>query len=337
MNIAHVLPYSASFPLKKHNGRYEWALRLAKLQADAGHDVTLYCGPSELAYSGLKFETISTAFGNRHETNLALFQLAFRNPAHHIFHSHFDTLHYDAASATKQPVVVTQHWFPTEKIADAARQSTAQNIYVVPVTNHMKAADEALGVDCRDVIYHGIDLSLFSPHDKPERERLLFVGRIAPHKGVRELVMAVLNTEESLDIIGKLNTKDQAYWKEILPYVDSEKIRYLGPKDQEEVASYMAEAKAFVFFPQQAEAFGQTIVEAQACDTPVIVNDLGANAELVIEGSSGFVLNGQTLSETISRLAGIKSGDCRAAASRFDIKDMVFNYERLYKSLLSQN
>jgi len=44
MRIAHLLPTSAVFPLVKHNGRYEWALRLAKLQVASGHEVTIFAG-----------------------------------------------------------------------------------------------------------------------------------------------------------------------------------------------------------------------------------------------------------------------------------------------------
>lgn len=335
MNIAHILPYGARFPLAKHNGRYEWALRLAKLQADAGHEVTVYCGPSTLKYPNLNFRTLLDKLGDKRETNASLFFLAFQDPAHDVFHSHFDSLHFTVNHLTERPVVATQHWFPDESVAADAMRSQSKNVHVVPVTKFMKAADEQLGIPCGNVIYHGIDLSLFVPVTNPRRERLLFVGRVAPHKGVKELVRMVLETGESLDIVGKINDADQPYWQEITPQVEGEKIRYLGPKPQTEVATLLAHAKAFVFFPPHIEAFGQTIVEAQACGTPAIVNDSGANGELVEDGVSGFVLGPKsTLIDALKKLPTIRSEDCQQSAARFDIREMYAGYDSLYQSLL---
>jgi hypothetical protein len=46
MKIAHLLPYSARFPLVKHHGRYEWVLRLARIQSAEGHEVTIFSSPT---------------------------------------------------------------------------------------------------------------------------------------------------------------------------------------------------------------------------------------------------------------------------------------------------
>lgn len=337
MNIAHILPYSARFPLTKHNGRYEWALRLAKRQSDDGHDVTIYCGPSGLEESPrLCFDTIDTSLDRSEKNNHSLFIRAFGNKQHDVYHSHFDDLHYSLAKSTKKPIVVTQHWFPTEKIAHAAA-SRPTNVHTVPVTRYMSQENQRLGIPSSELIYHGIDLKLFGNQPRTPGDRLLFVGRIAPHKGVKELVETIALTDESLDIVGKINDRDLAYWQSILPFVDDKKIRYLGGKSQLEVANLMSTTKAFVFLPAAPEAFGQTIIEAQACGTPVIVNDIGANRELLDDGVSGVLLKGDvSFTQALEKLQGIKTVECRRFAEKFDITVMTRQYESLYKSLITK-
>lgn len=336
MNIAHLLPYSAVFPLKKHNGRYEWALRLANIQARNGHEVTIYAGPASMpADSLVRFTTLPVSRGATQANNAALFELAMQDGGHQILHSHFDSLHYEVADETDKPVVVTQHWFPTPKIAAAVALNTHRNVITVPVTKYMAAADRQLGIPATEVIYHGIDLTAFKPSGAARTDRLLFVGRIAPHKGVHEAVQAILAADAKLDIVGKINAKDQAYWDKILPSVDGKRVRYLGPKSQAEVAALMNEAKAMLFLPQSMEAFGQTIIEAQACGTPVILNDLGANSELVDDGVTGYLVQSEEeITAAIGNVSTLDAQTCRAFAEQFDLTAMVRSYDELYHSLL---
>lgn len=336
MNIAHILPYSAVFPLKKHNGRYEWALRLANIQAKNGHDVTIYAGPASMpGDSPVRFRTLPASRGDKRADNLALFDLAMQNNGHQVLHSHFDSLHYEVADKTDKPLVVTQHWFPTDKIAAAVPLNTRHNVVAVPVTKYMAEADRELGIPAAQVIYHGIDLAVFPLSDAPRTDRLLFVGRIAPHKGVHAAVRAAIAANAALDIVGKINDKDRAYWDEILPFIDGEQIRYLGPKSQPEVAALMGQARAMLFLPKALEAFGQTIIEAQACGTPVILNNLGANHELVDDGATGFIVHGRAdCSEAINKLSHLDRHACREFAERFDIRTMTRCYDELYQSLI---
>lgn len=335
MNIAHLLPYSATFPLRKHNGRYDWVQRIARLQVQHGHTVTIYCGPGSTSPEPqLQFRSLSSSIGDKQANNLALLTLAFQTREHDIFHSHLDYLHYQSADQTDRPVVSTQHWFPTDKMAAAVPLNRSRNVLAVPVTHYMAVEDKRLGIPAAKVIYHGIDLRAFKLSDAERSDRLLFVGRIAPHKGVREAVQAAHQAGAKLDIVGKINDTDQAYWNGILPLVDGRQIRYLGPKDRNEVITLLSAAKAMLFLPQQLEAFGQTIIESQACGTPVILNGLGAASELVAVGSTGFIVsNASDFEEAIRSVSSLDPNACRAFAEEFDQQAMVAAYESLYESL----
>lgn len=336
MNIAHILPNGARFPLQKHNGRYEWVMRLATLQAQHGHVVTIYCGPDSTSNEpSVQFSSLLEYTDSKEANNLALFQKAFHNSEHQIYHSHFDYLHYQIADATTKPVVVTQHWFPSEKIAAAVPLNTRKNVTMVPVTNYMAREDLRLGIPAAQVIYHGVDLATFRPSFEHRSDRLLFVGRITPQKGVKEAVAMALAAGANLDMVGKINNADQTYWEAILPNVDGEQICHLGSKNRKEVAALMAQAKSLVFLPQGLEAFGQTIIEAQACGTPVITNNLGAASELIQDNQTGFIIGDEA--EFIHALQQCNLVDplnCRKFAKRFDQISMMRAYDDLYQSLL---
>lgn len=339
MNIAHLLPYSAVFPLKKHNGRYEWALRLARLQVAAGHTVTMYGGPgsTDAATPALQWRTLPASFSNKTLDNIALLQQALATDSHDIYHSHFDYLHYFVADTTTRPVLFTQHWFPTDTMVAAQHYNTHNPAIGVPVTDYMAAQNHQLGLASADRIYHGIDLDMFSPQPENQRGRFVCVGRIAPHKGVREVVSLAHTTGQKLDIIGKINASDQAYWNSFSDLIDGANIHYLGSLPQAEVASHLASAKALIFISQAVEAFGQTIIEAQACGTPVITNDIGAARELVQNGITGFVTTNDTeLRMAIDQITNIDPQACRNFAEHFDVTLMAQRYESLYRQLIAR-
>jgi glycosyltransferase involved in cell wall biosynthesis len=337
VNIAHLLPYAAQFPLRKHNGRYEWALRLARIQAQQGHIVTIYAGPSSHQDTPhLQWRSLTALSTDVIATNIALFKLAFTDQSHDIFHSHLDSLHYTLASETVKPVIFTQHWFPTPEIATIAKSDTVGKVLAVPVTKYMFDEDIHLGIRSAPVISHGIDLSLFKQRTVPRSNRLIFVGRVSPRKGVKEAVEIALATGSDLDLVGKINAKDSAYWDTILPSIDGEQIRYLGAKSREEVAILLAQAKAMLFLPQQPEAFGQTIIEAQACGTPVIVNNSGANNELLESGTTGYLVDESSeYRQAILDVSSLHANDCRRFAERFSQEKMVASYYQLYEQLIA--
>jgi glycosyltransferase involved in cell wall biosynthesis len=336
MKIAHLLPYSAKFPLAKHNGRYEWALRLARIQAANGHQVTVYAAPGSSDDSDIVWQSHDHKLDDKTKNNTTLIKTAFQNN-HDIYHSHYDSLHYLLADRIDKPVVVTQHWFPDQKIADAAKHNTSLNVYAVPPTVHMLQEDKKLGIQSLGAIHHGIDLNIFSPTKGIVGDRLIFVGRISSHKGVLEAVRITIKANQKLDIVGKLNDADLSYWRQVEPLVDNKQIRYLGPKSQTEVARLLSEARAFIFPSKAKEAFGQVTIESQACGTPVIVGDVGASAELVDGGKSGFIVKSMSeYVDAIKKIDQIDRGYCRQFAEQFDINIMTDKYYELYRQLISK-
>ena len=92
------------------------------------------------------------------------------------------------------------------------------------------------------------------------------------------------------------------------------------------------------------EGISNTVLEAMACELPVIASRVGGNPEILQESISGFFFRPgdiATLSKLLLRYArdpllrrahGIAARD--SAINRFSIETMVHNYQAIYDQLL---
>ena len=333
MNIAHIIPNSVSFPLKSHNGRYEWVRQLALLQTQQGHTVTVYGGPSSAA-EGLTFAGITETSDNKKQNNIETFRLAFLNN-HDIYHSHFDDLHYEVASETSKPIVFTQHWWPTDRTIQLATTRNPGNVWAVPPTRFMHGFDTQSGIQTEGFIYHGIDLNIFKPSNIQRSDRLLFVGRISPEKNLHIALSVAKKAGIGLDIVGKVAPKNEEYWQSLQGYVDGENIRYLGAKNQTELIDLYSGAVGVLCPYEPTEPFGLVAIEAQACGTPIIMKRGGSRGELLQEGLTGFLCEAEDeFVVAINSLTSLKAENCLNFAKNFDIHSMAKSYEELYTRLI---
>ena len=119
----------------------------------------------------------------------------------------------------------------------------------------------------------------------------LFVGRLAPEKGVKTLLAAwsKLKIESRLWIVGEGPARaglDQYQHAKGLV-----NVHFTGALSWEAVLDRMREARFLVFPSEWYEGFPMTIVEAFACGVPVISSRLGAMAEIVDDGRTGLHFN----------------------------------------------
>ncbi len=149
----------------------------------------------------------------------------------------------------------------------------------------------ALNAFCRDKFIEGglpaarivikpnfVDLP--APPSQPRRG-LLYVGRLAPEKGITTLAQAARSLPPgSLRVAG---TGPEAERLAGLPAVVM-----LGALNAQQVAQEMAQAVALVVPSLWYENFPRTLVEAFACGLPVLASRLGALQSLVQDGSTGL-------------------------------------------------
>lgn len=123
---------------------------------------------------------------------------------------------------------------------------------------------------------------------QPQREKAaLFVGRLSNEKGILTLLDAWnrIDTDHDLWVVG-----DGPLDKDVTAAADDNpQIKYLGRKSPDDVQDLMRRAAVVIVPSECYETFGRVIMEAYSCTTPVVVSDIGAVAELVRPGESGFL------------------------------------------------
>ncbi len=117
-------------------------------------------------------------------------------------------------------------------------------------------------------------------------------------------------------------------------------IKFLGKQEQMEDLLPIAD---LFLLPSEYESFGLAALEAMAAEVPVISTNAGGLPEIIINGNCGYMSDvGDTADMAKNAISILKDDAVLAAfkanalrqAERFDIGNIVPQYEALYKSLL---
>ncbi|HXB75631.1 MAG TPA: glycosyltransferase [Candidatus Acidoferrales bacterium] len=144
-------------------------------------------------------------------------------------------------------------------------------------------------------IPNGCDATMFRPSDRcqarselgirPDAELVLFVGRLIPLKGLRELFQAVAGlarTHPRLELAcigeGYLMEELRSQAAQNMP----ERVRLLGGFPPETVARWLAAAN-LLCLPSYSEGCPSVVIEALSSGRPVVATDVGGVPELVDE------------------------------------------------------
>ncbi len=171
----------------------------------------------------------------------------------------------------------------------------------------------------------GVDTDLFTPGDRAEARRrldldghplLLWVGRIAPIKGLDTLLDAVARLSESgqdmrlLVVGGDTDERTSGHETSLRQRIErlglGDSVRFLGPQPQGVLPLYYAASDVTVL-PSYYESFGMVALEAMACGSPVIASRVGGLVTTVRDGVTGFLVpdgDVEALAERIETLVG---------------------------------
>ncbi|HOZ45741.1 MAG TPA: glycosyltransferase [Candidatus Hydrogenedentes bacterium] len=195
--------------------------------------------------------------------------------------------------------------------SDVVRQATAMKVYApLQMTFLRKAAmilpssqqylDTSPSLQrvrdrCR-VIPLGILPKEFALRDPARVEALraaygggfvLFSGRHRYYKGLEFLVRAAPRIEAPVVVAGAGPERARCM---ALARALNVRIEFPGPLDQEDLVAHLHACDVFVFpSVARSEAFGLSMLEAQACGKPVVATTLGTGVELVnLHGQTGL-------------------------------------------------
>lgn len=142
-----------------------------------------------------------------------------------------------------------------------------------------------------DVIYPPVDVEKF-PLEENKKDYYLIVARFVPYKKVDLVVQAFKEMKDKkLVVVG--NGPDEKRLRSIA----TPNIKFLGFQSERELIQLMQSAKAFIYAAE--EDFGITIVEAQACGTPIIAFGVGGATETVINNVTGILFMEQSVDSLV--------------------------------------
>ena len=96
-----------------------------------------------------------------------------------------------------------------------------------------------------------------------------------------------------------------SYLQQQLPADVAAKVFFRGSLEQSELADYYGNADIFVFPSVWHEPFGIPLIEAMACQVPVVATRSGGMTEIVQDGKSGLIVergDAESLAEALITL-----------------------------------
>jgi glycosyltransferase involved in cell wall biosynthesis len=128
----------------------------------------------------------------------------------------------------------------------------------------------------------------------------LYVGRLAPEKGVERLLRWTSQLPLDLRIAGDGDPRYIAYLRALA----GPRVRFLGPLRGAHLLDAYADCRFLMFLPHDEE-FGMAALEAMAAARPVIATAEGALPALIRQGESGILVRTQAECEAaVTRLLG---------------------------------
>ena len=343
MRIALLAPLWKTVPPEKYGGSELVVANLAKGLTELGHEVTTFaCGGSEV--SGKLVPVIQKPMydlvggfdwnGIKQYEFLSFFELGKHIKDFDIVHNHMGFHPIALAPFIPIPFVTTLHsslppdfpylaeafqGYPFVSISNAQRQLAPELNYVATV-------------------YHGIDTANFRPRLEGKGNGFVFMGTLSENKGIDIAVKAAHKIGVSLTIAGEIRESDREFLdKEVFPYIDGERIKFIGEVGHEEKNRLFSEADGVLFPSRWNEAFGLVLVESLACGTPIIALDNGAVSEVLRDGETGFIAKDENeFADYMKRVKEISRKTCREEAEkRFNISAMALGYAAVYQSLIA--
>jgi|SRR5581483_2759476 len=210
------------------------------------------------------------------------------------------------------------------------------------------------------VIGNAVDTDLFRISSETVPDRLLYVGRVHPEKGLALLIRAMRDVVRQrpaaeLRIVGPVSPAEGGGGDSYLRLLSDEAkglpITFHPPiYNDADLAAELGRAALFVYpsMSERGETFGLAVLEAMACGVIPVVSSLACFRDFVRHGSSGFVFDHRA-SDAGVRLAGrivealsmpddarrqMRSA-CRHEASQFTLGSIARQYLHAFRKLVS--
>jgi len=206
-----------------------------------------------------------------------------------------------------------------------------------------------------EVIYNFVDLKKFHKHENsdirknvaPNGEKILIhVSNFRPLKRVGDTVKILNEVRKNIPCKlvlvgdGPERSSVENLCRELRLQSD---VHFLGK--QTELTSLLSISDVFLL-TSETESFGLSILEAMACEVPVVSTNVGGIPELIVAGETGFMSNVGSIEKMANNVLLLLSNEERRrqfgkkalkrAEQFFDYKMIIPKYEEYYERVLTK-
>ena len=252
-----------------------------------------------------------------------------------VIHSHLEGAAFLLARHGPSPLVTTFHGRLDEP-AMPERLAAFPEIPLVSISDSQRRwAPHANWIA---TVHHGL-VRPETPFSPTPGDYLLFVGRIAPEKGVGDAIELARRTSVPLKVAAKAREplEAQLFAELVQPAIDDGTAEYLGELDHTARDAALVGALATVMLGPWPEPFGLVAIESMATGTPVIARRAGALTETVTHGLTGYLVD--DILEAVLAVRTVGQLDRHAirqeALRRFAPHVMVDAYEAVYDRVIA--
>jgi teichuronic acid biosynthesis glycosyltransferase TuaC len=187
---------------------------------------------------------------------------------------------------------------------------------LVSVSSALKDAVEKIAVPKKTVkvVYNGCDLEDFT-FSSQNRQRyrhkmnisedekvIIFVGELKKSKGIIELITAFNKLMPKYPKLHSFIVGNGPEYSNVKTEISAnkldKKVHLLGNQEHNEVSKWLSAADIFIL-PTHYEGLPNAVLEAMACGLPVIATNVGGIPEVVINGTTGILIDVNDVSSII--------------------------------------
>jgi len=355
VRLALVAPLVAPIKEPQLGGAQSMMSDVASGLAGRGHRVDVFAATgSEIAGAcvvdlGIESRDMAStrfSFGAASATTRpgqAVSQQAFRTIFQTIAEGDYDVVHNHAADTPAFaearfldiPVIHTLHLPPNDDIADEIRigQAGAHPPAIAAVSHHSMAA-WSTRIQVNFLIKNGVPTKRIA-WSASGGEGLLFAGRFSPEKGAFEALEIAGRAGVPVTLIGDAYDEDYAHALRMASAKAKHEVQIRAATARPALWELMTKCLAVLCPIAWEEPFGLVAAEAQAAGAPVVGFRRGALAEVVLDGTTGFLVDAGDLdaaASAVGRSGALSRAACRRHAERdLDLEATLDAHEQMYE------
>jgi glycosyltransferase involved in cell wall biosynthesis len=340
MRIALLAGPMVPVPPLAYGGTERVVAALATELRKRGHDVTVYASGDSTVDVTLRpvVERALWRAGYRGDVSAHMLRAVARCWAEadqfDLVHSHVEAFGFPFARHAPVPVVTTLHG----RLDVAGMPELLDEFNDIPLVA-ISESQKRWAVDANwvGVVPNGLPLEDV-PTSREIDDNLLFVGRIAPEKGVAESIELARRVGVPLKMAAKVHdwSEQELYEQVVEPAAAAGGVEFLGELPPSARDPLFASARATVMLGAWPEPFGLVAIESLATGTPVIARRAGALPEIIEHGTDGYLVDDLSEAEQAFRMLERLDRNLirRRATERFSAGRMAAGYLEVYRSLL---